>query len=148
MTKTVFISRLTCVEKHCLLLVFRLQGEVDVPAFEKCAGRCWHRESAWTCISGQHMNLSWRKTEWLPSSWLRNAAQGSPDFRVSLSLVLFRESRSHFPRCWLAEKKTQHHKPWTLFPALPFLRNSELRANFAHAQTCLKRSRLTFIYGP
>lgn len=82
---------ITYVGKQCLFQVFWLQAEVNVPVFEMCAEGCWHRESAWTCVSGQHMNLSWRKTEWLPSSWLRNAGQGSPDFRVSLLLVLFRD---------------------------------------------------------
>lgn len=94
---------ITYVGKQCLFLVFWLQGEVNVPVFEMCAEGCWHRESAWTCISGQHMNLSWRKTEWLPSSWLRNAEQGSPDFRVSLLPVLFQKRVAFISKVWPEE---------------------------------------------
>lgn len=93
------------LRKKCILVVFRLMGKVNVPVFERCTERCWHRESAWTCISGQHLKLSWRKTEWLPDSWLRNAAQGSPT-SASLYRRYFseRESRS-FSKVRLEEAK-------------------------------------------
>ena len=46
-------------------LLIRLLRKSNVPVWQRCAVRCWHRCSAWTCTWAH--NLSWHHTEWLPS---------------------------------------------------------------------------------